>query len=469
MRIVQALVLTALFTVGCGPTGALRPLFEDGNGGGGGGGTQIFQFQMPASGDVVQAPQMLSVTGKDLVVAEFRVDGILRRTVIAPPFQWLLDPADHVIGTRDLSITARDLQNRVRTQTVRITIKRQATIEEIQEAIDTLPPTHWYEIPNTRMRAVAWNDFDDRRGPVEDVMGAESGAVYDTTRDRLVVFGGGDVYSGNEIYVFDLATAEWSRITDPSPFPAGDPGNTAGATTHPDGAPVSRHTYDSIEYLPPPIDRLVVGGGSAVFPGAINDPKTYYFDFDALQWEIRSQDTPAAGYGCTSGVGPDGRFWMHGAGSDPHLTVFDPLTDTWTVHQRWTFGHRDYQSTGEVDPVRNMFVTVGHGVTEVWDLDNPDDSHAFLLTTGSNEIQFANNPGVAYHPPTGMLLAWSGGRSTYWLDLDTAVWTRVDSTGTGDPGAPSFRGTHGRWRYVPSRDLFIVVNSVDTNVFVYRP
>jgi hypothetical protein len=469
MRLTSALVLSALLAAGCGPTGALRPLFEDDPGGGGGGGSQIFQFQLPAQGAVVQAPEMLSVSGKDLALAEFRVDGVLRRTVLAEPFQWLLDPAEHLTGPRDVSITARDLQNRVRTETRRVTIKRQATIEEIQAAIDALPSTHWYEIPNTRMRSVAWADFDDRRGPVDHIMSAESGAVFDTERERLVVFGGGDVYSGNEIYVFDMATADWSRLTDPSPFLPGDAGNNAGNTTHPDGAPVSRHTYDSIEYLPPPVDRFVVAGGSAVFPGGIDDPKTYYFDFDAMTWETRSDVTPAAGYGGMTAVGPDGRLWMQGAGSDPSLTVFDPLTDTWTVHQMWTFGFREYMATGEIDPVRNLFVSVGNGLTEVWDLANPDSGHAFLVTTGATEIQLTNNPGFAYHPPSGKLVAWSGGKATYWLDLDTATWTRVNSTGAADPGAASGRGTHGRWRYVPSRDVFIVVNSVDTNVFVYRP
>ena len=37
-----------------------------------------------------------------------------------------------------------------------------------------------------------------------------------------------------------------------------------------------------------------------------------------------------------------------------------------------------------------------------------------------------------------------------------------------DPGPQTTLGTYGRWRYVPSKNVFIVVTSVDKNVFVYR-
>jgi len=52
-------------------------------------------------------------------------------------------------------------------------------------------------------------------------MTAWSGGAFDTTRDRLVVWGGGHAdYPGNELYVFDLGTLRWQRLTDPSPTTA---------------------------------------------------------------------------------------------------------------------------------------------------------------------------------------------------------------------------------------------------------
>ena len=48
-------------------------------------------------------------------------------------------------------------------------------------------------------------------------IGPESGAAYDTVRDRLVVFGGGHADSAdNALYVFDLNTLQWSRLNDPA-------------------------------------------------------------------------------------------------------------------------------------------------------------------------------------------------------------------------------------------------------------
>jgi len=37
-----------------------------------------------------------------------------------------------------------------------------------------------------------------------------------------------------------------------------------------------------------------------------------------------------------------------------------------------------------------------------------------------------------------------------------------------DPGPQLSTGTFGRFRYVPALDLFVVMNGVQRNVFVYR-
>jgi hypothetical protein len=56
----------------------------------------------------------------------------------------------------------------------------------------------------------------------------------------------------------------------------------------------------------------------------------------------------------------------------------------------------------------------------------------------------------------------------YALDLDTNVWTKIDTTGAVSPGAAAPNGTYGRFRYSPKSDLFITVATVISNVFVYR-
>ncbi|MHC4223519.1 MAG: hypothetical protein ACYSUN_05990, partial [Planctomycetota bacterium] len=84
------------------------------------------------------------------------------------------------------------------------------------------------------------------------------------------------------------------------------------------------------------------------------------------------------------------------------------------------------------------------------------------------EIEAAKRPGLGYSPVCDRLVVWAGGTTVYSLNLDTKEWTRIVSTGTVDPGPQNSKGTQGRWRYVRTLDVFVVVNSVDENVFVYR-
>jgi hypothetical protein len=466
------LLVLGLCFIACGPASPFAPFFDDdggGSGGGGGGGSDLgFAFQMPEDGSLVDSVITVSVTGDNLAQAIFHFAGDDQFVDDTAPFEWQLDPSDWVLGPYLLRIRGIHQDGRGRSRESIVTLERAVPLQEILDAIDDLPPTHWYEIPNSRLASVGYYDPDDKRGPLSSVIGAASGGAYDSKRDRLVVWGGGDNYSGNEIYVFDMATAAWSRITDPSTFPPGDEDNASKSGSHPDGSPISRHSYDSIEYIPPPVDRFFVGGSSALYnPGSgLRDDTTYYFDFDALTWEIVADDVPSNGFGNITGVDAMGRVWQHGGGDNKALTVWDPATESWTVHAEWP-GWFGYEHTGEVDPVRNLFVALGSTV-RIWDLENPDDGGSVLLSAVPTELEAALNPGIVYHPPSGKMVAWAGGKTVFTLDVTTGAWTRITSSGDVDPGPQAPRGTFGRWRYVPSRDVFIVVNSITGNVFVYR-
>jgi hypothetical protein len=56
------------------------------------------------------------------------------------------------------------------------------------------------------------------------------------------------------------------------------------------------------------------------------------------------------------------------------------------------------------------------------------------------------------------------------LDPDDWRWTPYTPApgNTADPGRPLSTGTYGRFRYVPGRDIFVLMNGVNRNVFVYR-
>ncbi len=71
--------------------------------------------------------------------------------------------------------------------------------------IDRLNPGEWYRVPNSHLSAVLPNPIPaGNTGPPSLMIAWNSGA-YDTTRDRLLIWGGGHKdYSGNELYAFNV-------------------------------------------------------------------------------------------------------------------------------------------------------------------------------------------------------------------------------------------------------------------------
>jgi hypothetical protein len=286
-----------------------------------------------------------------------------------------------------------------------------------------------------------------------------SGGAFDTKRQQLLVWGGGASVTRNEIYSFDVATLVWTRINDPSEFSHGGELNTDADVTHPDGAPSSRHSYDYLDYLPPPVDRLYLGGGQIL--GGTRDPNVYLFDFDTKTWSFGPQ-IDASSWGAHVGVAPDGTAWQQGAGTWGYLCHVDAVANASTTH---TFMSNNIYATSDVDPVRNLLIAVGNGETRVWDLGNPGQQSTVLATSGDTAIEDASGPGVAYHADTDRIVAWSGGPDVYALDYDTATWTRIPGTGSAPTSTPQ---VFGKWRYIASRDVFIVTTRPTENVFFYR-
>ncbi len=423
-------------------------------------------FSAPREGSVVAAPKDIRAAGGGIEAVRFRLDGVVRFEDTEAPFAWTLDPGavfegDHVLHVEALLAGGRRVHGcAFRTERPR---GERPSPEAILAAIRALKAGQWYEIPGTRLAAVAPSP-----DTYPNVIRPWSGGAYDTKRDRLIVFGGGHGdYNGNEVYAFDMKDFRWRRLTDPSPFPPGDERNRSGRGAHPDGAPVSRHTYDYLEYVPA-VDRFFVGGGAGLWwSGQSSDRMTYMLDLDALRW-TQHGECPCYGI-ATSAVGPDGRVWMHGSyGRTAVLAAFDATTSEWT---RYAAFHEwlGYGRTAEIDPLERKYVMIGAGEVRIWDLDHPDRQHAVAETTGATAAEQLDYPGAAYHPGTKAIVVWGGGADVYALDVARLRWTLRTTSGINTtPPAATRAGTHGRWRYVPSLDVFVVVNDVRGNVSVYR-
>ncbi len=341
-------------------------------------------------------------------------------------------------------------------------------------ALDTLQPGHWYEVPNSRLNALdpcparncSWSGVEG----VSAVMDDWSGGAFDTQRDRLIVWGGGHGgYAGNEIYVFDLNTLAWQRLTNPSAPPGVD------VAYAPDGGPTSRHTYNYLQYLPAPVDRFCTFGGAGFYQsGQTGTRNVDAFDFAGLRWETqRFASVPAYNIiGAVTAVDPStGRLWMHGCHSS-WLSDFDPAANRWTAHgDQFSGTYLDYYKTADIDPTRRRMLAVGRNEVWSWDIGATGNIPGVPLTTiGATEILTANSPGFVYAPVLDRFVAWKGGADIYTLNMATLAWTRVApaATNTVIPTAPNMNGTFGRFRYSPARNALVVVNGVNQNVYVYK-
>lgn len=342
-----------------------------------------------------------------------------------------------------------------------------ASLLAADHSIDALPPGHWYEVRNSRLAAVAPTPVPPGSNGVASVMDAWSGGAYDSKRDRLIVWGGGHGnYSGNEIYVFQLSTFTWKRLTDPSSNVGGD----ESGGYYPDGRPRSRHSYNFIEYIPPPIDRFCSFGAGGTYPtSSVSVPNVDCFDFDTLRWE-RKSDAPKAGTYTRIGSlavydAASGKVFLQ-TGLRGTLSSYDPKADTWRLEDEDSF--MEHEVTAAVDPERRTMVAIGGGRQYVLDLKRAWTGFRALDAAGDSAIVKAQNPGLAFDPIGKQFVAWAGGAEVYVLDPGSAHWKKVPARNRVSPGPQAEAGTYGRFRYVPSKDLFILVNRVDGNVFFYK-
>ena len=235
------------------------------------------------------------------------------------------------------------------------------------DPLDQLKPGAWYEVPNSRLDAVAPSEkqFPWLRGNISGVIDCWAGGAFDSQRDRLYVGPGGGHggYNGNEVYAFDLHDLKWHRLTDPDPVIPGT------EYTDLNQSPFAMHTYDGVEYLPPPVDRYVLIGGW-------NTPRTYALDPDHPQhWEIYADHgTGRTGDYCA--YDPIAQLlWLNTPITAGKLSQWDPLSHRWTLRLD-SSPEPSYYETADIDFHRRLLVACGRGklkVTRLADIPAGDD------------------------------------------------------------------------------------------------
>ena len=329
-------------------------------------------------------------------------------------------------------------------------------------------PGQWHEIPDSSLAA---SGLSGTSGGAVGKITAWSGAGLDSETNRLFVWGGGHAdYAGNEVFSFDLASLRWSRLTNPATA------DRERADTYADGSPRARHTYNYVEFVPS-ADRLMSFGGAALYPhGHSSTRRISEFDPASRTWTTgRRADVPAGGnlLGAHARLDPVSGDVFFLPCQRAALSRYSPTEDRW--REGWGRQYVRVHATAAIDPKRRAFVLIGSGSdlpqALTWSLDRPGPATDLrAVTSGDKEIERAYAPGFDFHRPSGVFVAWSGGADVYVLDPDRWHWRRrAPADGNrAEPGPALSTGTYGRFRYVPDLDLFVLMNGVDRNVFVYR-
>ena len=125
----------------------------------------------------------------------------------------------------------------------------------------------------------------------------------------------------------------------------------------------------------------------------------------------------------------------------------------------------DYHLSADIDSKRRKFVMIGDGV-QVIDLAT-NQMTTIATTNAPSFVTSRQSPGIAYDPVADRIVAWHGGSGVYALNMDTKAWTQV-ATNAGPTSAAPYQGTFGRWGYVPQYRVFVLVNGIDENAWVFK-
>ncbi len=337
------------------------------------------------------------------------------------------------------------------------------------DPVDDMAPGVWLELPGTQLRAVMPDPLPPADSGAKGLF-AWSSAALDPAGEQLLVTGGGHRdYGGNEVYSFSLRTLQWSRIWGPSPEipPTGWEECTE---TYADGNPVSRHTYDGLEFIQR-LGLMYVFGGGLYCGYGIRGIATWTFDPVALEWQRRADipDGPYEGFTFACDDDPD-------TGSVYCLTTrrvlrYDPYDDTFETLADLGGGVWDDRTTAVLAPDFDLLVVLSEDRVLTVDVSTGTVTDP-QPTTGGEPVLSSRIRGFDWDPTLGRLVAWAGGARVYSLDPETWQWFVHEpaATNTLEPTTEmvSPSGLYGRFRYVPSRNVYILVAQVDTNVYLYR-
>ncbi len=414
-----------------------------------------------------------------------------------------------------------------------------ADLTNILSMIRAAPANSWIKM-NTNNFQDAWVPSNLQADPgssytePQQIIAAWSSFAWDSNRGNLILFGGGHAnYAGDEVYIWNGSTQQWSYACLPSALDQYNEPVDGGLYS-----PQSSHTYDNQLYLPK-ADRFVTFGGAAFqsgsyflreLPGStLNQVRTgpYFLDPSVLDptkqcganytgvdptrlgvyaWEnrdiyytgIANSAAPVSVTGTTDYAYQNGKevIFVSGpnsGGSEHTLAQMiinnpaDPTQDQYNiVGINWTGSGG--QGAGAYDPVHNLYIKTyvpGNPFT-YWDLSTAgpqnENVQVTLTTTPTNFVMQccdAGQYGLEYDPVRNRFLLWGGGSNVFQLTVTPGtngnaynfkVTQLLTRPSTQVPPSYVENGVLGKWHYASNLDVFVGLEDIyNGNVWFFKP
>lgn len=368
--------------------------------------------------------------------------------------------------------------------------------EKLRRLLGKQPLSPWHGRVGFPAITEAWNSavFAHRYG--------ESGS--------MIVFGGGHAdYYGSDVHAFDLATRQWSRLTD---------GYTGGGVhsygegavypgaTYPDGSPLPPHTYDYLQYDPVGNDVLLLKGQTELGERVKAIAIPHLFNLDSLQWRPGPQHEEAVlnSAGFTTWDANRRKLWGHSGddgggnaflGYNPDGKNKDGTFGSWSERCDNKFQGQANHNCMQIDAAGKVILVVNHDRNALFAINpqNPEDPPVELREAGEKP-QLSAYASLEYSSVLQCFVYYSAndGPDIYaitapvqeqWTDLmsDEWVWSRLNAD--HDDRDPIFEAaaqsqygvnrshTFGRFRvadYGGRMALAILVRHVDSAVYVAK-
>ena len=312
--------------------------------------------------------------------------------------------------------------------------------------------------------------------------------MADTTNNRLLIFGGGHAdgfdngvyslnvgsdpaHSGMTALVPSTCLTNWgSRASSPSENGLNTNGSGPCATYSASCNPNALHTYDGMVY-DPVHNKMIAFGGVPAWNNGGWTRFIWELDLNTLKWTRVGQYQQSSFIGMiASGWDPStNTAWVYDEGN---LNQYDPATHTATLVRQTGTG--DYHQTSIIDPINNVFWTIGANVMQYLTLPGGSFPGQNVAATGCSFMSTAY-PGLTWNSKLGKVVAYPGrGNSIYIINFNGTSTTCTQQTFSGvtgtTPAAPdaNYQGTFKRFQYLPKLDVYVLCNNVDANCFVLK-